>query len=216
MDKDTLTPTRDEVRLELQARLLADALRLGTLYGPEKVARMVGKTVPSPILVGPIVGSYPGELRLEDFDLDKLQVGQLAMAMYEYAFEFRHPAGMLPDVFKAEIEALEDFAFEFTSETFWLFMRDTFHSGNAGDADWMAVPALLDHTLARLSLDTGDSLSFKQLAFLARMTERAVKNATSASGEQKLNVTARTIGQHTIEFVDNKEARRWLSGRRGF
>lgn len=216
MDKDTLTPTRDEVRLELQARLLADALRLGTLYGPEKVARMVGKTVPSPALVAPSLGGYPGQLTLENFDLDKLQVGQLAMAMYEYAFEFRHPAGMLPDVFKEEIEALEDFAFEFTSETFWLYMRDTFHTGNAGDAEWKAVPALLDHTLARLNLDLGDSLNVKQLALLARMTDRAVKNATSASGEQKLNVTSRTIGQNTLEFVENKEARRWLSGRRGF
>lgn len=216
MDKDTLTPTRDEVRLELQARLLSDALRLVTLYGPEKVARLVGKTVSSPALIAPSLGGYPGELALEDFDLDKLQVGQLAMAMYEYAFEFLHPVGMLPDVFKAETEALEDFAFEFRSETFWLFMHDTYHSGSAGDAGWMAVPALVEHTQARLALDLGDSLSIKQLALLSRITERAVKNATSASGDQKLIVTVHPIGQHTFEYADNKEARRWLAGRRGF
>lgn len=209
MNKDTLTPTRDEVRMELQARLLSDALRLGTLYGSEKVARMVGKTVPSLSLVAPSLGGYPGQLTLEDFDLDKLQVGQLAMAMYEYAFEFRHPAGMLPDVFKAETEALEDFAFEFSSETFWLFMGDTYHTGTAGNAGWMAVPALVEHTQARLALDLGDSLSIKQLALLSRITERAVKNATSASGDQRLNVNA-------LEYAANKEARRWLAGRRGF
>lgn len=216
MDKDTFIPTRDEVRLELQARLLSDALRLGTLYGPEKVAHLVGKTVPSLALVTPSLGGYPGQLTLEDFDLDKLQVGQLTMAMYEYAFEFRHPVGMLPDVFQAETEALEDFVFQFDSEIYWLFMNDTHHSRDAGAAGWKAVPALVEHTKARLALDLGESLTIKQLALLSRITERAVKNATSASGDQKLIVTSRTVGQHAYEFADNKEARRWLEKRREF
>lgn len=216
MNKDTLTPTRDEVRLELQARLLADALRLGTLYGPEKVARLVNKTVPPVALVSPSIHGYPGELTLDDFDIDKLQVGQLAMAMYEYAFEFRHPVGMLPDVFKAEVEAIEDFALEFRSETYHLFLGDKYHTGTAGDAEWMAVPALCSHTGARLSLDLGDSIDIKDLALLARMTERAVRNALTAQGDQKLQVTELVIGKHVIESASNAEARRWLAGRRGF
>ena len=210
MNKDTLIPTREEVRVELQARLLADALRLGTWYGSEKVARLVGKAGPSPALVSPSLSGPPGQITLEDFDLDKLQVGQLAMAMYEYAFEFRHPVGMLPDVFKMEMEALEDFVFHFNSENFWLFLHDTYHSGNAGSAGWLAVPSLVEHTQARLALDLGDPLTLKDLALLARMSERAVKNATSAVGDQKL-----LVGQN-LEFVENNEARRWLAGRRGF
>ena len=65
MEKETFIPTRNEVRLELQGRLLADAMRLGTLYGSEKVARLVGKIVAPDVLVAPSMHGYGGELTLE-------------------------------------------------------------------------------------------------------------------------------------------------------
>lgn len=216
MNNDIRIPTRDDVRKELQARLLCDAMRLSTLYGLEKVTRMVRTTISPKALLIPNTRNYSSQLTLEDFDLDTLHVGQISMFMYEYAFEFRHPLGMLPDAFNAEIEALEDFVFNFDSAIFWLFMYDPFHSGISGDSGWTAVTALLEHTQARLALDLGESVSIKQLALLARMTERAVKNATNASGQQRLLVTVDTSGQHPFEYAENEEARRWLAGRRGF
>jgi hypothetical protein len=210
MEVSTSIPTTDQVRLELQARLLADALRLTTLYGPEKVAKMIGKSaVSAPSLVGLSFNGYPGVPKLEDFDLDSIHVGQLAMMMYEYAFNYRHPIGINPDVFSAEVEALEDFAIEFRSETYELFLSDRFHTRGAEEADWQAVPLLCQHTRARLTLDMGDDLPIAYIALLSRMSDRAVRNAVSAKGEQRLNI-------NKDDYIDNDEARRWLNGRRGF
>lgn len=68
---------------------------------------------------------------------------------------------------------------------------------------------MLDRLQARLSLDSGSSLSVREIALLADMSERSVRNAMTADGPNRL--AASTDGT-----VDNLEAHRWLEGRRGF
>lgn len=62
---------------------------------------------------------------------------------------------------------------------------------------------------ARFALDEGGNLTTLQIALLANVDERTVRNAVSA-GELKVNKDA---GQ---AYVINKSARLWLSNRRGF
>lgn len=62
---------------------------------------------------------------------------------------------------------------------------------------------------ARRHLDGGKKLNLSELALLADMNERSVRNAVGAEGESRLVVGA--DGQ-----VTNEEAVRWLRGRRGF
>ena len=71
------------------------------------------------------------------------------------------------------------------------------------------LEALAVRARARVSLDEGESLSLTDIAALAGMNERSVRNATTATGEGKLSL-------NDTGYVTNEEARRWLDGRRNF
>lgn len=74
-----------------------------------------------------------------------------------------------------------------------------------GDQAYDALPeVLLDNATGFLTLP--------EVAFLARMTEKAVRNATQQSASDRL-VTCKQ-GSRTV--VSSKEAMRWLSARRNF
>ncbi len=66
---------------------------------------------------------------------------------------------------------------------------------------------LVDRIEARATLDEGNSLTLAQLAVLAEMNERSVRNALNTEGESRLQL--QPDGE-----VSNEEARRWLAGRR--
>lgn len=68
---------------------------------------------------------------------------------------------------------------------------------------------LVKRTEARMALDAGYTLRLEQLALLADMNERSVRNALSAEGESRLQ--ADEAGE-----VANEDAVRWLAGRRNF
>jgi transcriptional regulator with XRE-family HTH domain len=68
---------------------------------------------------------------------------------------------------------------------------------------------LYDVTNARWTLDNGDYLNFKELALLAGVDERTVRNAASSKEENSLKI--QKSGGSTI--VNNDEAKRWLSSR---
>lgn len=55
-------------------------------------------------------------------------------------------------------------------------------------------------------------LTLKEVAFLAQMTEKAVRNATQPNASDRLI----TIKEGTRTVVDSHEALRWLKGRRHF
>lgn len=62
---------------------------------------------------------------------------------------------------------------------------------------------------ARDSLDAGNPMTTEELAVLASMSERSVRNALSADGEGSLQ-----LGAHGR--IAHQDAFRWLQGRRGF
>ena len=205
--------TREQVRLELAGRILADLLRLSAVLGPGSGHRALGLATPAiPGRVELTFNTPTWRLSLDDINIDQLWIGQVVMAMYDYAYEQRYLAGQPFYEFKAELEIVEDFVVHLDSELFWLFIRDRAHMWHAGDANWEALPNLYAATSARLDLDMGESLSIEDLAILADMSERSVRNAVSASGDAQLRITK--IGNS--EWVDNDEARRWLAMRRGF
>ena len=68
---------------------------------------------------------------------------------------------------------------------------------------------LLARVHARLALDAGGSLSLTELALLADMNERSVRNALSGEGDSRLQA-------HEDGAIAHEEAVRWLNGRRNF
>lgn len=76
-----------------------------------------------------------------------------------------------------------------------------------GDFEFGGLQDLSKRVTARHDLDTGSELTAEQLALLANMSERSVRNAMLAGGDLKANANG---------DVGNAEAKRWLQGRRGF
>jgi len=208
--------TREAVRLELAGRILADLLRLNTVLGPQAAHRALGIAVPAiPARIEATLNKPPFEACLDDVNIDQLHMGRFVMAMYDYAYEHHYPVGVPMYEFKAELEHVEDFVIDLKSEIFELFMRDPSHMWEAADADWEALPTLYATTSARLRLDTGENMFIRDIALLANMAEKSVRNAAASKGENHLCI--RTIpGSDGIDFADNDEARRWLALRRGF
>ncbi|MDP1692121.1 MAG: hypothetical protein Q8L49_09280 [Burkholderiaceae bacterium] len=204
------TPSLEQIRHELRARLLADTLRSFTIFGDRALA-LAGKSPEAPRgLVTPpldhVLGRAPLEPSLEDIELAALPVGKTVDAMYDYAFSARHPLGMTPNHFSDEVEAVEDFVLSFKSDLFDLFLRDPIHSQGAPQG---ALESLCLHTRARLYFDKGEMLHLDQVALLAGLNERSVRNATSAADpQQRLHASD--------DFVENTEARRWLRSKRSF
>jgi transcriptional regulator with XRE-family HTH domain len=71
---------------------------------------------------------------------------------------------------------------------------------------------LFDAANARVTLDNGDYLSLKEIALLAGVDERTVRNAASSKDANSLKT--KKSGGSTI--VDNDEAKRWLANRPDF
>ncbi len=69
-----------------------------------------------------------------------------------------------------------------------------------------------DLCVARNHLDIGDDLNIKELALLAAVDERTIRNSASSKDENSLNI--KKSGGSTI--VENSEAIRWLSRRPDF
>ncbi|MCK7494824.1 MAG: hypothetical protein MZW92_29715 [Comamonadaceae bacterium] len=208
MDTKNL-PSLADIRTELRARLLADVMRLAGLFGERAFSLANKDDKPMglvPLDLENVLRRPDSHPRLDDIDLDALPVGLTVAAMYDYAFEARHPIGMSPDVFSADVELVEDFVLSFSSDQFDLFFADPLYGGAAPSG---ALRTLCEHTWARLNLDTGRYVSIKEIALLADLNERSVRNMVSSTDEQQRL-------RASDELVENSEARRWLRGKRGF
>ena len=205
------TPSAQDIHHELRARLLAEVLRLTGIFGVRSACALVGKKIDKPLGLVALDSQYimrpaPWQPSLDEINLDALPVGKTVDAMYDYAFNARHPVGMTPDVFSAEVETIEDFVLSFSSDLFDLLFADDVHSQGAPSG---SLRTLCEHTRARLNLDTGQFLSIKDIALLADLNERSVRNMVAAVDDQ----------QHlraSDDLVENSEARRWLRVKRGF
>jgi len=116
---------------------------------------------------------------------------------YQYAEGIRYGDTNLPENFLDEME-------EFTE----IAARAIFLVGQ----DESKFKFLYDLTTARSTLDDGDYLSIKEIALLAGVDERTVRNSASSKENNKL-ITKKSGGSTIIE---NDEARRWLHSRPDF
>ena len=151
----------------------------------------------------------------EAFDLSRFKLGQELEALYRYAF-----AGELVGEINDESEegnlgwliALQGLLATPSVEHYLEEIRDQF-DGAGDDQKARGLAELARRAAARCAVDHGDRLTLPQLALLADMEERSVRNALHAKGSGGLVAGRSPEGEI---FVENAEANRWLEGRRGY
>ena len=147
---------------------------------------------------------------LDKFDPAQVRMSRFLSVYYEYAYNARVPAGheRTIDLFSNMAERLIDFAQMFgpDSSYFDLCMDVV---GLDANSETGFLKDMIERWKARFALDDGAEVSIAQLAILADMNERSVRNAASVEGDGGLKL-------NQSQSVDNHEARRWLSGRRGY
>ena len=146
------------------------------------------------------IEDYYGIPKPDNLDVHQFPIGQDIPVYHEYAFEARMPRGCNISNWGNEE------AFEILDES--IIAQDE----NSGLKTSSPLYEMIQMLKARRALDNGERLSIKQIAMLARMTEKSVSNALHASGDNRLKVTA--IKSDTL--VENHEALCWLKGRRSF
>lgn len=154
-----------------------------------------------------------GAARLvSQIDVKATHIGKLLPVWERYAYEGVVSAGYtLRDMEEAD----SDSPLEFLRDMLNLLGRDDPYFDLCLDAAEMYLPCqiqrgklkeMADRVDARNSLDTGNRLTVSDLALLANMNERSVRNAIAA-GEL-------SVGE--LGYVSHEVAVRWLQGRRGF
>ena len=220
MNNDKNIPSRFDVRLELSGRVLADCVRLGEIYGKEGIREML-QSGSGNSTSAIFVEKNRATIQLSDIHIDDLAIGRIAMAMYDYAFEYKLPAGSSLEDFCTGMDLVEDFIWNFQSEIYSLFLSDGYLMEDAGRAGWEALPTLCKHARARIRLDLGEGVFLDEVAMLARMSRRSVQNALIADGNQRL-IASTTSPHQNIEnetkylIIENDEAKRWLKDRREY
>jgi hypothetical protein len=147
----------------------------------------------------------------ERVDLSRSRLGAHLPLWYRYAYECELSAGYSPariQEIDGPFERLTDLVEIFASQQH-AYLQDVHEYCGAIDPPKGHLDNMIQRVRARANMDGGYPLSVAEIAVLADMNERSVRNATSAEGD------ARLVLQHD-GTVANVEANRWLSGRRGF
>lgn len=193
--------TLSSLQAELAAYFSAIAVMLDECYRPGAGDAMLGNAQEFRL----------GTPFFQKVDVTKTEIGRELPAWFAYAYEGKTPLGM-------SIKALEavDGPFPRLVDMLGLlnledgYFQDCLDSANADVPIHEAhLKDLVERVQARVELDRGRSLSLRQMAVLANMTERSVKNAITADGAQKLTLNER--GE-----VDAEKAAQWLHSRRGY
>jgi hypothetical protein len=147
------------------------------------------------------IEEYYGIPSPDNLDVHQFPIGRDIPVYHEYAFEARMPRGC-------------DIANWGNEEGFKILEESI-----AGQIESISTPAsgpiydMIQLVKARRALDNGDRLSIKQIALLARMTEKSVSNALHANGDNRLKGAS---ANKSDTLVENHEALCWLKGRRSF
>lgn len=212
---DITIPTLQQVRLELQGRLLCETLMVVRLFGLPAACRMINKElshrglVTEQQFVESIVEKPDWMPGIHDIKLDELAITHLVEALYVYAFKYRHPLGLDPQSLGVELEHLELLLERTESDAASIYLRDDLLMGDAGEAGWTALPTLVRLARARQTLDDGQPVSVQQLALLAHMTEKSVRAAL------KIDAPSSAFA-YEGQIFDNVDAQEWLTKRREF
>ena len=138
---------------------------------------------------------YSVNLILDEVDIHEIDIGRDLSVYFEYGVEKRLPRN-------CEIEGWGNADG---------FKRLAEFIGNAGSGPTYELVQLVN---ARHALDNGKSLSIEQIALLAGMSEKSVRNAFYTKGGSRLE--GASSGEAGELDIGNHEAKIWLQGRRGF
>lgn len=169
---------------------------------------------------GDFADNYPGHRALgidgketliwavspEELDINKYRIGRMLPFLYDYAYNARRAEGTI-DWSSWNDEGDDRAIFGGFIDVSYV-EAITFISGEYDYEQTALLPKMLKLADARYHLDFGDSLSIDEIALLADMNERSVRNALRADGE---NCLVSDDG----ESVASAEALRWLRSRRG-
>lgn len=189
------------LQAELAAYFSAIAVMLNDCYRPGAGDAMLGNTQEFRL----------GTPYFQKVDVTQTEIGKELPAWFAYAYEGKTPLGL-------SIKALDavDGPFPRLVDMLGLFNPDDGYFQDCLDSANADVPIheahlkdLVERVQARVELDRGRSLSLRQMAVLANMNERSVKNAVTTGGAHKL--TLNENGE-----VDADQAAQWLQSRRGY
>lgn len=194
-------PSLEAHQYELAERLLQFGffldLCLGDFANNNPGHRVLGINGNEPV----ISAVAPGEL-----DVQQYRVGRILPFLYDYAYNARRVEGAI-DWREWNSEADERYVFGgFIEMTNVENVRCASAEYNYDVTNYL--PAMLRLADARQRLDFDEDLSIEDVALLADMNERSVRNALRAEGENQLV-------SEDGEQVRAADALRWLRGRRG-
>lgn len=198
--------TKDELQQELREFMVGLARSAERVFGPSRGGALLGHSDRGAWEIGP-----------SEAMLDDAWLWQAVLTMYDYGIEGRpHPSfGANGDVGNIYGEA-EMFLLGLDSLTLFL------------EEDEVHIPRLAQRTvrtaMARHLLDGGERyiardedemtgyLSFAEVALLADMDERSVRNAANPKLPDAL--MTKSFGRRSMIAIE--DARRWLPSRKGF
>lgn len=198
---DYPTVTLASLEAELAAYFAAIAVLLEECYRPGAGLTMLSNAKES----------GRGATYYQRVDVTQTEIGKELPAWFAYAYEGKTPLGL-------SIKALEavDGPFPRLVDMLGLFNVDDGYFQDCLDSANAEVPIeeahlkdLVERVQARVELHRGRSLNVRQLAVLANMNERSVKNAVTVDGAHKLTLNEK--GE-----VDAEQAAKWLQNRRGY
>lgn len=191
--------TLSSLELELGAQYAALAVVLDDCFKPGAGAAMLGATAEQVMDYYKLVG------------VRQTVLGAQLPAWFAYAYQGRVSLGLSVNALSmvdGPFERLKDFLGLLNVNNG--YFQDCFETSGTYDAvEHGHLSDLVNRVEARMALDRHESLDLSQVALLANMSERSVRNAVTAEGTGKLDV------DHTGR-VSPTEAARWLAGRRGF
>lgn len=172
-------------------------------------------------LLAPLPGKKI-DIYFEDFeqgsplDLDKYKIGRNLPFFYEYAYHARCVQGIDWDdwdidnsdqLFREFLQLTDSFAV--TSSTSNRFPQWGIACSLAKGEEWRksGLWEMMELCDARHRLDFENSICVSDIAILANMNEKSVRNALRAEGEHKLQSL-------DGENVESEEAKRWLKSRK--
>lgn len=200
-------PRFEEVRRDLVA----------TLYGLAHALDMQVRTGAGAALLNlPSTSSLISWPDYDDFSLVGVEVGDGLNTLYRYAFqgelESHSFIGNDPESDNlGRIQALIKIVYGNDILSGWVDEAKSVH--NQIDKPCSGLFEMVRHAAARHSLDTKKTIELSDIALLANMNERSVRNALHAEGEAML---AATRGDDKVLVVEQAEALRWLSRRHAF
>ncbi len=202
-------PTLEEVRNDLIAILYGIAATLDIQVREGAGAAMLCLPEGTPI------NNWP---RYADFDLSQFSFDSDLNEIYRYAFHgevgTRGRIGICDDSEEGNLGRLRSIEEIAGYGQFSRNMHD-FEDENVGPepAYYHALSLMVKLASARFALDSNRTISLSDIAMLAKINERSIRNALYAEGSAML---AAYRGEEGELIVDCSEALRWLKGRHNF